>query len=239
MIAGEFMMKESEGKKVLSIIIPAYNEAATVKELLERVTRLRAPFKKEVIVVDDASTDATARIAQSFGRNVKLVRHSMNQGKGAAIRTGIKHCTGLYTIIQDADLEYDPKDYLPLWNAAVKHGLQVVYGSRFSGNRAYPIGAHGFGNKFLTFMTNLLFSSKLTDMETCYKLMQTSLLKSLPLKASKFDFEPEVTSLLLKRGIRIREVPITYHPRTALQGKKIHWKDGLQALRALFRERFS
>lgn len=230
----------------LSIIIPAYNEERTIAQLIAQVKAALLPkgVTREIIVVNDASTDSTPLIlAHTTG--IKVINHSVNRGKGAAIRTGIDSCTGETVLIQDADLEYNPNDYIRLITPILKEKAQVVYGTRFSayplrllGATTTPMPFHYIGNKLLTALTNLLFNAHITDMETCYKVFNTRLIKSLHLVCNRFDFEPEVTAKLLKRGVEIVEVPIKVVPRGYSEGKKIAWSDGLFAIRVLLRERF-
>ncbi len=230
----------------LSVIIPAYNERQTIEEILRRVKE--APLdpdlnvEKEIIVVDDGSTDGTreilARIAEEQP-DVKVIMHEQNQGKGAAIRTALQHITGDYVIIQDADLEYDPREYSVLLRPLVEGKADVVYGSRFLGPHRAFLFLHYLGNKFLNLVTNILYDTILTDMETCYKMFRADVIKGIPLHARGFEFEPEVTAKVLKRGYRVFEVPISYSGRDFHEGKKIHpWKDGLRALWTLIKYRF-
>src|SRR3990167_2615435 len=200
--------------KKLSIIIPVYNEKKTIKEIIKRVDRVNIP--KEIIIVDDGSTDGTTKIIKSLKTKksqLKIIIQPMNMGKGAAIRTGIKRVTGEYILIQDADLEYDPQDYLKLIKPIKAKKAQVVYGSRFTGERRNMFFWHWVANNLLTLITNILYNSTLSDMETCYKIFPTKLIQSLKLKCTGFEFEPEVTAKVLKQGIRIYEVPISYAGR--------------------------
>lgn len=232
---------------ILSIIIPVYNEDRTVKKLIDLVIKIKLPtgWKSEIVVVDDASTDMTANLLKTF-KGITIVTHKTNKGKGAAIRTGIRKANGKYCVIQDADLEYDPKDIVRLLDKAESIGAKVVYGTRLKslkfkpfGPNATPMPIHYIGNKFLTFCTNLLFGSRLTDMETCYKLVDMKLMKSLSLRADRFDIEPEITGKLLKRGVEITELPISVKPRGYQEGKKIGWRDAFAALYTLLIIRFS
>lgn len=221
----------------ISIIIPVYNEATTIREILARVRS--SPLEKEIVVVDDGSTDGTRQLlAQERSPDTKVVMHKVNQGIGAAIRTGLKHATGEYVLIQDADLEYDPADYELLLRPILRGKATVVYGSRFLGEHKAMLFWHSVGNRLLTLTTNILYDSTLTDMETCYKLIPTDLIRRIPLRARRFDFEPEITAKILKRGHRIYEVPISYAGREPHEGKKISWRDGFPALLSLFRYRF-
>ena len=221
--------------KKLSIIIPVYNEKKTIKEIIKRVDQVNIP--KEIIIVDDGSTDGTTKIIKSLKTKksqLKIIIQPINMGKGAAIRTGIKRVTGEYVLIQDADLEYDPQDYLKLIKPIKAKKAQVVYGSRFTGERRNMFFWHWVANNLLTLITNILYNSTLSDMETCYKIFPTKLIQSLKLKCTGFEFEPEVTAKVLKQGIRIYEVPISYAGREYSEGKKITWTDGLTALGTLF-----
>ncbi len=225
----------------LSVAMPAYNEKDTLRDILQQVLAVDVPL--ELIIVDDGSTDGTREILRDEveGRypNVRVLYHEQNQGKGAAILTAIQHATGEYLIVQDADLEYDPQDYKRLLERMVESKAEVVYGSRFLGSVEGMKLPNLVANRILTIATNLLFpGARITDEATCYKLFRTSLLRSLKLNARRFDFCPEVTAKVLKRGCRIQEVPIAYSARTVTQGKKIRWTDGLDAIGALIRYRF-
>lgn len=222
----------------LSVIIPVYNEQNTIKQAIFRLKKINLPqkIKKEVVVVDDGSTDKTELILKKI-KGIKLINHRTNQGKGSAIHAGLKQLTGDYLLIQDADLEYDPQDIKLLLKPILNKKAKVVYGSRFLGPHKNMLFWHSLGNKFLSFLTNILFNTTLSDMEVCYKLMPVSLLKSFNLKSKRFGFEPEVTAKILKQKIRIYEVPISYNGREFEDGKKITWKDGLKALFLLFKYR--
>ncbi|HEY8286666.1 MAG TPA: glycosyltransferase family 2 protein [Chloroflexota bacterium] len=221
----------------VSIIIPVYNEVSTIREILARVRS--SPIEKEIVVVDDGSTDGTQELlAQETAPETRVVLHRRNQGKGVAIRTGLKHAVGDYVLIQDADLEYDPADYELLIRPILRGKATVVYGSRFLGEHKAMLFWHSVGNRLLTLTTNVLYDSTLTDMETCYKLIPTDLIRQIPLRARRFDFEPEITAKILKRGHRIYEVPISYAGREPHEGKKISWRDGFPALFSLIKYRF-
>jgi len=222
----------------LSVIMPAYNEAATLEEILRRVHRA-GPF--EIVVVDDASTDASpdvlARLAAEMPE-LKTLRHAANRGKGAAIRTALGHVSGEAVVIQDADLEYDPSDYAALLAPIESGQADVVYGSRILGRNAASYTRYYWGGRLLSAATNVLFGSRLTDQHTCLKAFRTPLLRSLPLREERFGFCAEATALLLKRGVRIAEVPISYRPRLMGEGKKIRWHDGLRSLWITIKCRF-
>lgn len=226
----------------LSIIITAYNEEKTLKELVESVDMVDLNgIEKEIIIVNDASHDSTANIIEEIIAQkpyIKVLNHQQNQGKGAALRTGISHTTGDYVIIQDADLEYDPRDYVKLIQPVLDNKADVVYGSRFSGNYEDMSNLHYFGNKVLTLMTNILFGVMLTDMETCYKLTPGDFIRGITIHSNRFNFEPEITAKILKSKLRVIEVPISYKGRSHSQGKKITWKDGISALYTLIKFRF-
>ena len=226
---------------LLSIIIPVFNESRTVEEILRRIDAL--DIDKELVIVDDASTDRTRSIIDGLNPGLAspavVLSHRTNQGKGAAVRTGLASARGQYVIIQDADLEYDPADYAKLLDACTTGNLPAVYGSRFMGRPKNMSFANYLGNRGLSLITSLLFGRMITDMETCYKLVRTDILKSLGLRADRFELEPEITAKLLARKIPIREIPIAYSGRNMAEGKKITWKDGLTAVRVLIRERFS
>lgn len=219
----------------LSVIIPVYNEGKTVGEIISQIKAVKG-FDKEIIVVNDGSTDETIKVIKVI-KDIKIISHKINQGKGAAIRTGIAQVTGDYLLVQDADLEYDPNDILKMLEPIRRGKAEVVYGSRFTGARRNMFFWHWIGNQFLTLVTNILYNTTLSDMETCYKLLPIKLAKSLNLKAKRFEFEPEITAKILKKGIRIWEVPISYAGREYHEGKKISWKDALPALFTLIKYR--
>ncbi len=223
---------------LLTVIVPAYNEQRTIGELLALV--LAVPCNKQVIVVDDCSTDGTASALQAWReRGVQVVLHPKNRGKGAAIRTGLAHAQGHFTIIQDADLEYDPADYLHVIRPLVEGRAQVVYGSRYlqADRRAGKGDLFRHGVSLLNWAVRILYGAKLTDEATCYKALPTALLREMDLQCERFEFCPEVTAKICRMGLPILEVPISYRPRSASEGKKIRYRDGLQALGTLWRWR--
>jgi glycosyltransferase involved in cell wall biosynthesis len=221
----------------LTVVIPVYNEERTIRLIVERVQTV--PVEKEIIVVDDCSTDGTRDILpQLEGEAVKVLYHERNMGKGAALRTGFHQATGDFVIVQDADLEYDPQEYPKLLEPILQGRADVVYGSRFSGQNRNMMSLHRFGNQFLTFVTNLLYGTSITDMETCYKLFRTPIVKNIKIECNRFNFEPEITAKILRRKLRIVEIPISYSGRKPSEGKKITWRDGFAALWALFKYRF-
>jgi glycosyltransferase involved in cell wall biosynthesis len=224
----------------LSIVIPVYNEKDTLEKLVNSVLAVKG-LDMELILVDDASTDGTRDILQRMEKEhpeFTVVYKEKNMGKGHTLKIGFQHVTGNYVLVQDADLEYDPQDYHKLIRTVEEESVDVVYGSRFSGVYEDMSTLHYIGNKALTLLTNLLFGVMLTDMETCYKLMPGDFVRSLNIKSNRFDFEPEVTAKILKAGLKIKEVPISYTGRTHEDGKKISWKDGVGALFTLFKFRF-
>lgn len=223
----------------ISVIIPAYNEIHTIEEILKRVQAVGVA--DEILVVDDGSTDGTRGILKEYDSQgpVKVIFHAENQGKGAAVRTGIQHASGDLIIIQDADLEYDPRDYQLLLQPLREGIADVVYGSRFLGAPRRPaMFWHMVANKMLTFMTNILYNNILTDMETGYKVFRREIVQDMKLRSKKFDFEPEFTAKVLKRDVRIFEVPITFNPRDYDEGKKIGLRDAFQAVWTLIKYRF-
>ncbi|OGQ82156.1 MAG: glycosyl transferase [Deltaproteobacteria bacterium RIFCSPLOWO2_12_FULL_60_19] len=233
----------------LSVVVPVFNEAGTVEELLRRVRNGR--FPKEIVVVDDGSTDGTreilsrldaaARQATGSENSFQVIYQPYNRGKGAAVRTGLERVTGDVVIIQDADLEYDPEDYAKLLDPILTDKADVVYGTRFAGGGAHRVLFfwHSLGNRMLTLISNALTNLNLSDMEVGYKVFRSEVLKRIKLKSDRFGFEPEITMKVAKQGCRIYEVPISYHGRTYAEGKKITWRDGIAALYCLIRFRLS
>lgn len=224
---------------LLSVVMPAYDERETIEEIIRRV--LAVPLRIELIVVDDGSKDGTREILQRLSRELrfKLVLQGENAGKGASLRRGFEEVTGDLVVVQDADLEYSPEEYPKLIELICQGRADVVYGSRFLGRHRVFLFSHYVGNRFLTLVTNLLYNTMLTDMETCYKVMRTTVLRSMRLKQQRFGIEPELTAKIFKRGYRVYEVPITYDGRGYEEGKKITWRDGLVALWVLIKYRFT
>jgi glycosyltransferase involved in cell wall biosynthesis len=218
--------------------MPVYNEAASIREILKRVQAL--PHAKEIIIVDDGSLDGTREILTTLaGGEVRVFFHRTNHGKGAALRTGFAHVRGDVVVVQDADLEYNPRD-IPALLASIERGeADVVFGSRFLGRHRAFMFAHYLGNKFVTLATNVLYNTMLTDMETCYKAMRVDVLRAMTLRSDGFGIEPEMTAKIFKRGYRVYEVPITYDGRGYGEGKKITWAAGFVALWVLFKYRFT
>lgn len=223
----------------VSVIIPVYNEVKTILEVVRRVAS--QPTVGEIIIVDDCSTDGARELLQetAFPEMVKVLYHDHNMGKGAGIRTGVKAATKDIIIIQDADLEYNPTDFPVVLRPILDGVADVVYGSRFLGTHRSFMFSHYIGNRFLSFTTNVLYNNMLTDMETGYKAFRAPVIKDIQIRSNRFDFEPEITAKVLKRGYRIYEVPIYYAGRDYAEGKKITWRDGFAALWALLRFRFS
>lgn len=232
--------------KKLSIIIPAFNEARTIQSLVERVVEVSFPIEFEIILVDDHSGDATYEIMKKAAMDnpagkLKIYRNERNRGKGYSILRGMEYAAGDVIVVQDADFEYDPSELPKLVEPILRGDADVVYGSRFMGNR-FPEGmavANYLANRLLTWFTNFLFGSRLTDMETCYKLIRKDLIPKLRLKAERFDFEPEITAKCIKNGVKILELPIRYVGRTASEGKKIKARDFFIAIQVLLKNRFS
>jgi glycosyltransferase involved in cell wall biosynthesis len=215
----------------LTIVIPVFNESGTIHDIIAAVEA--TPYSKEIIVIDDGSTDGTRDILGAMqNTNLRVIMHDRNQGKGAALQTGFSHAAGDIIIIQDADLEYDPEEYPILLKPILDGKADVVYGSRFAGHGAHRVLYfwHYVGNRFLTLLSNLFTNINLSDMETCYKVFTREALAGIEIKEKRFGFEPEITAKMAKKKLRIYEVPISYYGRTYEQGKKIDWKDGVKAL---------
>jgi glycosyltransferase involved in cell wall biosynthesis len=224
----------------MTVIVPVYNERSTVAEIVRRVRAAKVPVVVDVVLVDDGSTDGSDKVMRAIeDSTVRVITHEHNVGKGAAVRTALEHARGDLVLIQDADLEYDPDDWPELLAPILKGKARVVYGSRFTGPRKNMLPLHWIGNRFLSLVTNLLYSSTLSDMETCYKLFDREVLDGITIESKRFEFEPEITAKILRRGYRIYEVPISYAGRELSEGKKITWRDGFTALRALVKYRFS
>lgn len=229
----------------LSVVVPAYNEAPTIEKLLGKVLAVSFPVPVEIVVIDDHSTDLTHSLCEKVmtlnpGREIKLLRNEVNRGKGLSIQRGLEIASGDVVVVQDADFEYDPAEIPTLLEPILEGKVSVVYGSRFL-NRSRPDGMalpNFIANKFLTWLTNILYGASLTDMETCYKLIKTDVLRSITLKADRFDFEPEVTTKILQKKLPIQELPISYHGRGAGEGKKIKARDFFIAIRVLLRNLF-
>ena len=227
--------------KKVSILIPVYNEKDTLQLLLEKVEQANfAGLEKEIIMVDDCSTDGTTDILKSLENKYKIFYHTKNMGKGAGIRTAVEQATGDFVVIQDADLEYSPDDYDSLLPYLINDEADVVYGSRFRNkdNSKNFILKNKIANIFLTMLTNILFGTKITDMETCYKAFKSEFIKNIKIKSDRFDFEPEITAKMMKSKARFAEVPISYNGRGHDEGKKINWKDGVHAIFTIIKYRF-
>ncbi len=231
--------EETHDYRKLSVIVPVFDERNTVVEIVRRMRAVDLPVDLEIVIVDDGSTDGTRDVLRQLGDStVRVITHEANRGKGAAIRSGLSHVHGDLVLVQDADLEYDPEDWPKLLAPILRGKARVVYGSRFTGERRNMLFLHWVGNRFLSLITNVLYNTTLSDMETCYKLFDRELLDSITLRAQRFEFEPEVTAKILRRGIRIYEVPISYTGREFDEGKKITWRDGFIALWTLVKYRF-
>ena len=225
--------------KKISILIPVYNEKDSLLKILEKIEEIDFfGLEKEFILIDDCSTDGTKRLYKDLP--YKILYHTKNKGKGAALRTGLKEATGDIIIIQDADLEYNPSDYKELVHLILTNQADVVYGSRLadSNNSGNFLFLSFLANIVLTYLTRLLYQVYITDMETCYKAFRANIIKNITIESNKFDFEPEITAKILKQDIRFLDVPITYNARTSTEGKKITWKDGIQAIWTLIKYRF-
>jgi glycosyltransferase involved in cell wall biosynthesis len=224
----------------LSVVVPVFNESATIAQVLEQVLEQRPVL--EVVVVDDASRDNSWEVMQRFAGHgrVKLFRHDRNQGKGAALRTGFARTTAPYVLVQDADLEYDPSEYHLLLEPVLAGVADVVFGSRFQGAGAHRVLYfwHSLGNRFLTTMSNMVTDLNLTDLEACYKLFRREVLEKITIAENRFGFEPEIVAKVSRLRMRIYEVPISYHGRTYAEGKKIGWRDGISAIRCILKYRF-
>jgi glycosyltransferase involved in cell wall biosynthesis len=228
--------------RTLSVIVPVFNERNTVAEIVRRMRAVELPAQLdlEVVVVDDGSSDGTDKVLAALGDStVRVISHPTNSGKGAAIRTGLATVRGDLVLVQDADLEYDPDDWPRLLDPILRGKAQIVYGSRFTGERKNMFPSHWVGNRVLTLVTNILYRTTLSDMETCYKLFDRRVLAGITIRSERFDFEPEITAKVLRRGYRIYEVPISYAGREIDEGKKISWRDGIGAIVALVRYRFT
>lgn len=225
---------------LLSIIIPVFNEEKTIKKILDKISELPSSLNREIIIVDDGSSDGTREILKTIkDKNTIIVLKERNSGKGDSLAVGFKESKGDYVIVQDADLEYDPNDYLKLLDEIKKNTKTVVYGSRFLGKFKDMSPAHYWGNKFLTLVTNILYGVYLTDMETCYKLFPGEFIRGIEIKSKRFDFEPEITAKIIKLGYKIKEIPISYQGRAFTEGKKITWVDGFSAIYSLIKFRFT
>jgi len=226
--------------KKLSVIIPVYNEVGTIDEILRRVTSVSLPgWSKQVIVVDDGSMDGTRKKLSSWEKKVNVIYKKTNEGKGSAITIGLKQATGDFILFQDADLEYDPRDYLTLLEPFTNKQVDVVYGSRFLGPHLSTMFVYAQGNKFVTLVSNILYNANITDMETGFKVFRKAVLSGIQLESKRFDMEPEITAKVLKKGYQIYEVPISYFGRKFSEGKKLTWRDGFVALWKLIKYRFS
>ncbi len=226
----------------LSLIIPVYNEENTLEDILTKVLNTKFSMETEIIIVDDCSKDGSLEKIKKFAeknKRIKFFMHSKNKGKGSAVKTGIENSNGTIIGIQDSDLEYNPEDINSLIKPILNKRFEVVYGSRFLKNYQYKKNRFYYGNKFLSLFTSIIYLRKITDMETCYKFCRKEVLDGINLKARRFDMEPELTSKIIRKGYKIKEIPIDYNPRTEEQGKKIKSKDGLAAIWTLLKYRFN
>jgi len=232
--------------KKITIIVPVYNEERTVSKILDKIGKINFKFRnrkigKEILIINDGSSDGSEKIIKDYiknnGKEFRYIKKK-NEGKGSALRLGFKSATGDIITIQDADLEYNPEDFKRLIIPIIEGKESVVYGSRFLGEHNPRYRIYFWGNKFLTLLTKVLYGAKITDMETCYKVFKSDVIKSINLTSNKFDIEPEITSKILRKGINIMEMPISYSPRSIEEGKKIGWRDGLKAIYVLLKNRF-
>ncbi len=234
------LLQPQRSYKSLTVIMPVFNERSTVAEVIRRMRAVELPLVLQIIVVDDGSSDGSDKVLHALeDSTVKVMHHTVNRGKGAAIRTGLAEARGDLVMVQDADLEYDPNDWPRLIEPILRGKARVVYGSRFTGERKNMLPLHWIGNRFLSLVTNVLYRSTLSDMETCYKVFDAQVIEGLTIVSNRFDFEPEITAKVLRRGHRIYEVPISYAGREPDEGKKITWRDGFGALKALIKFRFT
>lgn len=228
----------------LSVIMPVYNEEKTLKQIVEKVQNVKINgLNKEIIIVNDGSTDNSKKIIELLVKkysNILSLTHKYNQGKGAAIKTALSHISGDIFVIQDGDLEYNPEDFSRLIIPIIQKKTKVVYGSRMLGEiTGFLIKSHYYGNKLLTFLTKIIYGQKITDMETCYKMISSDVIRDIKLESKRFDFEPEITAKLIKKGYKILEIPISYNSRSFKEGKKINWRDGIIAVYKLFKYRIT
>lgn len=224
--------------KKLSIVIPVYNEEATISSALESVLAAKVPgWNMEIIVVDDGSSDGTGNVLTQWEKKVSVIRKQKNEGKGSALKLGFARATGDIILVQDADLEYSPKDYPTLLSPFENTHVDIVYGSRFLGSHLSTMFVYELGNKFVTLITNILYNTNITDMETGFKVFRKEVIKDIDISSKQFDVEPELTAKVLKKGYQIYEVPISYFGRTFAEGKKLTWRDGVMAFWTLVKFR--